>query len=319
MSESEKCRLGAKENPSTLPKPARVSASEAHKNLRPAGTRIPSFAKNQRGEGRGALCVVRTEEAKPGHPAIETFCASRPLYRVWNLQNLALTRAKTEKRAVKHLQGLYSIAIGLALATAIRSVIDPEKAFPFQLKVLPFFAAYFVTLVPISHGALCHLDNAYLTKSGSPPKPLALFVDWLVLFVESCALLGLAILVKDGRWFSYGFLGLLVFDAVLALVAHFAFSVHELALTEELKWAIINGSASVLLIGILVFLHSLEFQRSLDPDIATYRWVLVGTVAIARTAADYAWCWPAYFPSETKAPIEGGISQPIAHSNKAGG
>jgi hypothetical protein len=205
---------------------------------------------------------------------------------------------RNRERAVKHLQELYTVAIGLALATAIRSVLDPKSQIPFLFPLLPYFISYFATLIPISHGALCHLDYAYLGETSTEPKSGALLIDWLLLFVESCTLLGIAFLIPNPISFSYGLVALLIFDALWAFGAWLAFSSEKHGLTAEAKWSIINGVASALLIVVLVWLHSLEFRNPRDPDIEKYRWILVLIIAIARSVVDYAWCWKWYFPSK---------------------
>jgi hypothetical protein len=56
------------------------------------------------------------------------------------------------RRGVEHMHTLYTVAIGLALAQAIKDVIDPARTIPFSIPVLPYFFAYLVTLLPISQG-----------------------------------------------------------------------------------------------------------------------------------------------------------------------
>src|SRR5215471_17650873 len=95
------------------------------------------------------------------------------------------------QRAVKHLQELYTVVTGLALTTAITKLIDQQASTLVNTTVAPYFAAYFCTLVPIYHGALCHFDRTYLSEPHAIPKPGALLVEWVLLFMESCGLLGL--------------------------------------------------------------------------------------------------------------------------------
>ena len=202
------------------------------------------------------------------------------------------------QRAVKHLQELYTVVTGLALTTAITKLIDQHASILVSTTVAPYFAAYFCTLVPIYHGALCHFDRTYLREPHPTPKPGALLVDWVLLFIESCGLLGLALLVQTPVSFCLGLLALLLFDAVWGLGAHFAFSSEKRGLTIEVKWALINFIASFLLICALVYLDSLDHTQK---PVEFYRWVLVLILTIARTIADYAWCWDGYFPREDEA------------------
>ena len=136
----------------------------------------------------------------------------------------ATEKSKARARGVEHLQQLYTVATGLSLAVSIKNLIDTENinaAIPIEFSVIPYFAAYIVTLLPIAHGALWHLDTAYRDADSSGPRRGSLFVDWLLLFIESCALLGLAMLIKNVKSFSLGLLALLVFDSLLARILHF--------------------------------------------------------------------------------------------------
>ena len=201
------------------------------------------------------------------------------------------------QRAVGHLQALYTVVTALALTTAITSLIDQTAQIPVKVTVFPYFVAYFVTLVPFYHGALCHLDKAYLGVLQTTPKAGALLVDWVLLFVESCVLLGLALLIQTPQSFFHGLLALLLFDAAWAFGAHLAFSPERRGLTVEAKWAIINFVTSVLLIGILVFLDSLDPAQK---PVESYRWLIIVSLTVARTVADYAWCWSGYFPPDSE-------------------
>src|SRR5207244_2383488 len=143
--------------------------------------------------------------------------------------------------------------------------------------VLPYFIAYLFTLVPFYHGALRHLDVTYLEDARGQVRPGALMADWSLLFLESCLFLGMAALLQRGQVFLYALTTLLVFDAVWSFIAHLAFSPTVTRLRVEGKWAVINFVTAVVLIGIAVFLDSLEGTTR---PVATYRWVLVVTFAI---------------------------------------
>ena len=141
-------------------------------------------------------------------------------------------------------------------------------------------------------------------------------MDWVLLFIESCVLLGLAQFIKTPEAFCLGLLALLLFDAAWAFGAHLAFSPEKLGLTVEARWAIINFVTSFLLIGILIFLDSVDPQKPVE----SYRWIIIVSVTIARTVADYVWCWSGYFPSEsiaTPAPAAASPAPGAARANKA--
>jgi len=121
-------------------------------------------------------------------------------------------------------------------------------------------------------------------------------VDWSLLFIESCGLLTLALLISRPEAFSYTFIGLLAFDAIWAFVAYLAFSPDAREQRSEHKWAIINFVTVVVLIIAMVALDAVDPHK----PIATYRWILLTTVASARTIWDYCWCWSYYYPAERK-------------------
>jgi hypothetical protein len=196
-------------------------------------------------------------------------------------------------RPVRHLQALYTVVVGLALTVAITNLVDQEASIPVRFSVLPYFLAYLFTLVPIYHGALRHLDVTYLESLASEIRAGALMADWSLLFLESCILLAMAALLQRPETFSYVLTGLLAFDMLWGFGAHLAFSPRAADLRAELKWARINFFTVLILIGIIVFLDSLE---GTEKPVATYRWMLILTIAIARTVFDYWWCWNYYYP-----------------------
>jgi len=196
--------------------------------------------------------------------------------------------------SVVHLQGLYTVLVGLALTEAITTLIDSKTDPPIHFEFIPYFLAYLVTLVPIAHGALRHLDVAYLENSSETPRRGALMVDWSLLFVEGCGLLVLALFIRHPETFLYIFTGLLAFDALWAFIAYLAFSPDREKWTTEAKWAAINFVAAFFLVIVVIVLDA--FSR--HNPISLYRWAIVLLVAFGRTVWDYTWCWPHYFPGD---------------------
>ena len=200
----------------------------------------------------------------------------------------------SRQRTVTHLQGLYTVVVGVALAVALANLIDQQSSAPIRLQALPYFAAYLVTLVPFYHGALRHLDLAYFENPTSHARPGALMVDWSLLFVESCGLLALALLINRPIPFMFTLTALLAFDAVWAFVAYLAFSPKPTEHPAEPRWAVINFAAVLMLIGTAVYLDSID---SAAKPVDTYRWIAVVSLAVGRTVWDYGWCWSYYYPS----------------------
>ena len=203
------------------------------------------------------------------------------------------------ERPIRHLQGLYTVVVGIALTVALTKLVDQDGQIPIRFDVLPYFLAYLITLVPFYHGALRHLDITYFEDPDQRTRSGALMADWGLLFLESCMLLGIALLVARPESFSYALAALLVFDTVWAFLAHLAFSPKSPEQHAERRWAIINLPTSALLILAMVYLHSLDVaQKPVD----TYRWITILTVSALRTIVDYSWCWSFYYPSSTADP-----------------
>jgi hypothetical protein len=201
------------------------------------------------------------------------------------------------ERTVTHLQSLYAVVVGLALTASMTSLIDATKSPPINFRTLPYFVVFLVTIVPIYHGALRHLDVNYIEKGKNQPKSGALMADWGLLFIESCGLLALALLIANDISFVWMFVGLLTFDALWGFAAHLAFTKESGGLTAEIKWSIINLSTVILLVIVFVYLDSLD--PSAKP-VDTYRWIVISVLAIARTLFDYGWCWNFYYPTGTR-------------------
>jgi len=188
------------------------------------------------------------------------------------------------RRSVAHLQGLFAVVVGLALTAAITKLVDETAApVPIHQGALPYFVVYLITLIPLYHGGLRHLDITYI-EAAQQPEALALIFDWGLLFLESCGLFALALFITQAEYFCYIFTGLLCFDAFWAFLAHL-FSPGDRRMHPEWRWAIINAVTVVILIIVLWSLKVLSI------DTSQTLWVFVGTIAVARTICDYTWCW----------------------------
>jgi hypothetical protein len=174
---------------------------------------------------------------------------------------------------------------------ALTELIDRASTIPIRLPVLPYFLAYLLTLVPFYHGALRHLDITYVQEASQRPRAGALMGDWSLLFIESCLLVAIALLVGRPAAFSYVLAFLLAFDTVWAFVAHLAFSAP--GQRAERKWAMINLVSAALLVLSIVYLDTLDAAQK---PVATYRWVVLLTICGMRTIIDYWWCWSYYYP-----------------------
>jgi heme/copper-type cytochrome/quinol oxidase subunit 4 len=201
---------------------------------------------------------------------------------------------ESQKNSVRNLEYLYSTVVGLGLSLAIYNLIDvTRETVPIKWELLPFFFTLLITLIPFYHGALRHLDVTYIEEGGKQIRKGALMFDFLALFVESCLLLALAVLIVKPPFFAWGLVVLLAFDTVWSFIAHLGFS-QEMKPKAELRWAIIN---LVTVIILSVYLVAFDFIPPLRYETDLKIWVGILGISILRTVMDYWLCWDFYYPS----------------------
>lgn len=201
---------------------------------------------------------------------------------------------KSQTNSVRNLGNLYSIVAALGLSLAIYNLIDTaSETIPFKFDLLPFFFAFLVTLIPFYHGALRHLDITYVEQGGKHVRKYALLIDFSALFIESCLLLALAVLLPKPIFFAWGLVALLIFDAIWVITAHFGFS-QDVKPKAELRWALINITTAIVLIIYLTifnFVPNATYVTNLKLSIG------IPSISLLRTVIDYIWCWDIYYPS----------------------
>jgi len=200
---------------------------------------------------------------------------------------------KAQTNSVRNLQNLYSIVVGLGLSLSIYNLIDTSReGVPFKLELVPFFVSFLVTLIPFYHGALRHFDATYVEQGSRQVRSGALLADFVILFVESCILLTLAVLLPTPQFFAWGLVILLALDSIWGFVAHLVFS-QEAKTKPELRWALINFVTVVILIVSFVIINMFPpVAGSNDMKL----WVIILSVSVIRTIIDYVLCWDFYFP-----------------------
>lgn len=201
---------------------------------------------------------------------------------------------EAQKNSVRNLENLYSIVVGLGLSLAIVNLIDSTRApIPVKAELVPFFLAFLVTLIPFYHGALRHLDITYVEKGGKHVRSGALLADFAVLFIESCLLLALALLLPTPQFFAWGLAVLLAVDTIWAFSAHLAFS-PDVKPKAETRWALLNLITTAVLTIYLVLIGALPPTPG-PGDAKLMIGILV--VSCVRTVIDYALSWHVYYPS----------------------
>ena len=197
-----------------------------------------------------------------------------------------------QDRSVKNLQELYTVAVGVALATAIARIVDTGGGqFPFRARALPVFFALLAILVPFYHGTMRHLDVTYVEEGGRGVLRGALLADFFLLFLEACLLFAAAQLL-DRTWFAGWVIAIaLVFDALWGVVVHMALS-RVRRWTKQSAWILINLIfGPVLMILLVVTAHS----RS-NGNLSLAGALVFMSLAMVRTAIDYKVSWAFYYP-----------------------
>ena len=91
-----------------------------------------------------------------------------------------------KKNSVRNLAGLYTVVVGAALSLALARLIPPDKGLAALTPAsVCLFVAYIATLFPFFHGALMHLDDAYIENENEHIKTGALLVDFSLLFLHA--------------------------------------------------------------------------------------------------------------------------------------
>lgn len=201
--------------------------------------------------------------------------------------------SKKKENAVKSLVSLYTVVIGVALSVSVLTLIDPKVGLSAVTggSVL-LFGAFVATLLPFYHGALRHLDDAYLENESTQIKDGALIVDFLLLFFHAMAFVVLALLIHRPVDFAWLLIGVLSIDVIWAIFTHFGSSSTAPGGAEG-KWGIINFLFVCVAVCYLV-IQGIYFGTGSSDDAKVA--VPVFVFAAIRTVADYVWCRKFYFP-----------------------
>lgn len=200
---------------------------------------------------------------------------------------------KKKENSVKSLINLYTVVMGVSLSLAITKTVDTQAGLQ---SVTPttglIFVAFIVTLIPFYHGALRHLDDAYIENNNTNIKDTALILDFLLLLLHGIAFVVLAILIAVPNHFAWALIALLTIDVCWGLFAHFGSS--TLGKTNaEWKWAIINfvfvGLSAWYLTAHSIYLAPMQNTSTLAIPIAF--------ACIVRSLIDYIWAKEFYFPT----------------------
>jgi hypothetical protein len=205
-----------------------------------------------------------------------------------------MAKDSARENSVKQLSELYNVVSGVALALAITQLIDvTAPTVPVHTDRIFNFLTFIVIIIPFHQGAVRHLFATYVEDGGSSRiKRGALALDFVILFVEACLLVALALLIQKTILFVTALIGLLALDSVWGFMATLAFTGGQ-AQAAERKWSIINVVAIATLILMYIFGPRLVGGWNYEMEIA----VLV--ICALRTIIDYYACWEFYYPDAT--------------------
>jgi hypothetical protein len=201
-------------------------------------------------------------------------------------------RNKRMENSVKSLVNLYTVVIGVALSLAVASLIDVNKGL--HVVTLPsafLFIAFIATLFPFYHGALRHLNDAYIENDNPHIKDGALVLDFILLFLHALVFVVLSLLLRKPGHFAWVLVGVLAIDVIWGIFTHFASS-SKGNLTVESKWAIINFTFVGLSTWYLVA-NDIYFEELFDPVKLS---IPIAFACVLRSLVDYVWCRALYFP-----------------------
>lgn len=196
------------------------------------------------------------------------------------------------QNSVRSLVNLYTVVIGAALSVAVTGVIDTTKGLEAATSTsICLFIAFVATLFPFFHGALRHLDDAYIENKNSHIRDGALVIDFVLLFIHALAFLVLSLLLKKPNHFAWGLVTIFSIDVIWGGFTHFAASSRNTD-TAEFKWTVINfvfvGAIGAYLVKNDIYLGDMAEPIKLAVPIVF--------IAILRSVVDYVWCRDFYFP-----------------------
>ncbi len=217
---------------------------------------------------------------------------------------------RKQESSVRHLEALFAIVSGLALTEAVSELArETDNGLP-TIRTVMLMVAFLATIMPFFHGALRHLDEDYLIEPKATMKSFALPVDFVLLFLESVIVLGMAHrLANPGNFLAF-LVFLLVVDIIWSLVMPLIIDGESIGLVlrrfwprrgfskdPETAWG--QNNIAFLPIAIVIWASIDHFNPSLS-----WGAFFVMVFALARTASDYRVGWPFYFPKLERSPAQ---------------
>jgi len=201
---------------------------------------------------------------------------------------------KRKENSVRNLIGLYTVVIGVALSLSIVSLIDPSKGLESLASFSALlFVALIATILPFYHGALRHLDDAYVENENQHIKTGALIIDFGLLFFHGVAFVVLSSLLSKPGHFIWTLNCVLVIDIAWGIFVHYCSS-SQGPHGAEGRWAFVNflfvAVSSAYLVLSDIYLQDVQNPVKLS--------LIIVIACVARTVVDYVWCRSFYFPKD---------------------
>lgn len=199
---------------------------------------------------------------------------------------------KKLENSVRSLVNLYTVVIGAALSLAVARSIDVNAGLT-SIGLVPIllFVCFVVTLFPFFHGALRHLDDAFIENESPNIKTGALIIDFALLFLHALAFVVLSQLLQQPSHFAWLLIIVLLIDVIWGIFAHFGSSSGS-SLSAESKWTTIN----LIFVGIVAaYLVSNDIYLDHNGDLLKLS-ILLTIACVLRSTIDYVWCRELYFP-----------------------
>jgi hypothetical protein len=201
---------------------------------------------------------------------------------------------KRLENSVSNLINLYTVVIGVALTFAVTSVIDLKTGLDsIRAEPVLLFVAFLVTLFPFFHGALRHLEDAYIENDSSHIRTGAMLFDFGLLFLHALAFVILSQLIKHAPDFAWFLVCVLLIDIVWGIFVYFGSSSKK-ELSAESRWAIINF---FFVATVIIYLVTNDITPKYVGDQVKLA-VLLAVACTVRSACDYIWCRAFYFPNQ---------------------
>ena len=200
-------------------------------------------------------------------------------------------KSKKKENSVRNLINLYTVVMGVALSNSITKLIDSQTGLQsVTASSVMLFVGFVVTLLPFYHGALRHIDDAYIENTNPQIKDGALIVDFLLLLLHGMAFVVLSVLITVPNHFAWALISLLIVDVVWGIFVHFGSS--SKSNIAEWKWTIINFCFVIVSAWYLID-HDIYLDIVQDPIKLS---IPISIICLLRSLADYWWAKDFYFP-----------------------